>query len=295
MTTAEERRILAADREKADVIAIVAKALTWTPETHHYFEEYARHPWSHVRTAIAGNPTTPPEILQTLVYDHWLWVREQVANNPNSSETTLLFLAQSKKSDYFILKALASNPNRTTTIMRALASRRTGAIHKIASDPLTPLNIIRRYARSKNPELVAWSLTNQTLPDSQEKAATAEEEILIALLNQNRGIHWRDYSTTLIPEHMIDMFEHKVLNEELSYKLAYTLVTHPQTRGNMLAVLTEKWMNDINIITKIAHHKNTTSKTLTQLATHPDKKIRDTVARHANCPEEAKIAIILLS
>ena len=53
----------------------------------------------YVRLAVAGNPSTPPEILETLAEDDDSFVRLDVAGNPSTPPETLVTLAEVLASD----------------------------------------------------------------------------------------------------------------------------------------------------------------------------------------------------
>jgi len=80
-----------------------------------------------VRTIVAGNPNTPPEILETLSLD--------VGNRYNWRPQ----------------KSVASNPSTPPHVLEALTEKTSAGVQqKIAGNPNTPINTLKKIAATKN-------------------------------------------------------------------------------------------------------------------------------------------------
>jgi len=80
--------------------------------------EHAEDPDDLIRYAVASNPWTPLEILQSLATDSYIYVLAAVASHPNSSDELLMAIDYSND---IVARALAGNPRTPEPLLQKLA------------------------------------------------------------------------------------------------------------------------------------------------------------------------------
>jgi hypothetical protein len=298
--TAAQQRERDASRRAADEQAVYARHLPdprldgLHADMRATYTQLARHEWSHVRAAIASNPNTPPDLLTELATDPWEWTRVEVARNPAAPETALLTLARSKRSNHHLLLTIARNPNRTPAVMQMLSTRRTGIAHRVACDPLTPVPVLRRYLRSAHPQVVAAALTNPSLPDGATRIVNATDEVIKAVLDQNRGTYWGDLDPITLSPTILDALDLRYATGPIEFTIARALARHPHIHTRTLTRLTEVHPDHAEINMLVARHPHCSPDTLRALAYHDDQRVRIHASNNPNCPDDARVAEALL-
>ena len=91
----------------------------------------------YVRQGVAENPNTPGHVLAVLIDDDGPYVRPGLARNPSTPAPTLVELAGD--SDWSIRKAVASNPNTPSRVLITLSTDEDWNVRNgAASNPKTP-------------------------------------------------------------------------------------------------------------------------------------------------------------
>jgi hypothetical protein len=80
--------------------------------------ELSKNSDDEVRTFVARNPKTPPDILEILSYDSIREVRGAVTRNPNTPEDILINFA--KYPDGFLAHRILKNPGATGKVLETL-------------------------------------------------------------------------------------------------------------------------------------------------------------------------------
>jgi hypothetical protein len=283
--TAEQRRAATADRQDADALAMALRFET-NPDR---LAEHATHRWSHVRGSVAKNLYARQDTLLILARDPWEWTRAEVAANENSPEDALLLIARSKRSNWTMLVRVLSNPARTPAVMTALSARRSqGVSQRVAIDPLTPTDRVRRYLKSTRPDVVAAALANPALPEAAALLPGMPATVIDALL----------YMETFFP----GMYGAKpqltdpVLNRlttmigEMTASQRISLARHAQARPDMLDALALHDNDDDALALTIVSHSACPEHLLARYAMSTNPTLRRRAAAHPACPEDARVA-----
>ncbi|MGW9550623.1 hypothetical protein ACWG8W_06160 [Citricoccus zhacaiensis] len=132
--------------------------------------------------AIARHSNTPEALLQELATSEYTWVVADVASNPNTSRRLLTRLH--KDADHFdVHKALASNPNTPTGILRAYVGER-GLAAAAAGNPSTPSDALGALASRTHVNPDTYFLLRNLL---ENPATPAEAMERIAAENKKLG------------------------------------------------------------------------------------------------------------
>lgn len=140
---------------------------------------YSRSIAAEVRNAVAANASTPAPVLANLARDRDGSVRAAVAANQSTPQPALLILTGDPNED--VLLSLLTNPNTPREFLEQQASRlpdygERGRHRRLAANPGTPTETLRKIAYSEWPdvrELVAKN--RKTPPDTLEILSFDEE------------------------------------------------------------------------------------------------------------------------
>lgn len=125
---------------------------------------------NQTRAMVAGNPSTPKELVSSAVHDEDSWVRQHAAKNPELSSAQVAQLARDKDSkvrrslaanthtaeqlgalsndsDDFIRSSVARNPGTNAEALRRLADDSFHAVRNaVAEHPNTPRSVLETIA-----------------------------------------------------------------------------------------------------------------------------------------------------
>ena len=204
-----------------------------------------------VRTAVAENPSAPPNMLQKLAGDDDKDVRKAVAGNASSWIQTLEQLAEHKYFyDYDVREAVASNPSTPSQVLEHLASDEHPRVRRaIAVNPKTPPEALEPLVRDKHHEVREAAVTNPS----------TSKEVLKLLHKAGADKKLRHVGCAA-----------ESLTEAEREQL---LACGPYGRRLLAA------------------HAGTPPATLKRLASDADKAVRETVAKHPATPLEALQAL----
>lgn len=180
-----------------------------------YYENSDKRKQSRIRSGVAGNPSTPPGILETFVHQD-AQVRSRLATNRNTPVYILKQLAEDEDLD--VRYRIASNPSTPTHILRAYMQGNYDeyldgsdkevriTLHGIARNPNAPEDILSILAEHENSEIRINLARNPATPphilEKLAKSAKRDEDYLRHELyhNPNTPPHTPGIRPRVIPE-----------------------------------------------------------------------------------------------
>lgn len=117
-----------------------------------------------LRSEVAKNPKTSPEILDILATDTWIDIQILVASNPNTRKETLDNL--SRHYDPYVRCKVSLNPTTSESTLRTLSMDSLWWIrHAVAKNPNTPEDVLDNLAKDSSPEVrysvSSWGFKNK--------------------------------------------------------------------------------------------------------------------------------------
>lgn len=227
---------------------------------------------------IAANWDTPPAQLAISATSHWEWIRLTVAQNPSTSGETLMMLAQAEVAR--IRLAVANNPHAPAAVLQVLAENNEGEVRSLVAKHLhtseetlhylftdcesvlrgrtdLPLSILERFFEERDRQKGFWehsSIRDFLLQNSQTSAK------LLAQL-----------ATNYLKAIRVDIVARNPRNSE-------TL---------------ENWVLEAtDYLARIVQHPNIGVKTLTNLASHYNPKVRLAVGLNQKTPEAIRFNLL---
>ncbi len=138
-----------------------------------------------VRHVLAGNPSTAPSVLSSLITDADLDVRRAVATHPKASSATLAALAEDVVAE---IRAVSAARTRRRATLRALASDMDVDVRRgVAANPITPVSIVRALTTDPD-ERVRLTIAQRTsIPADTvlRLAADPADEVRLAILRRS--------------------------------------------------------------------------------------------------------------
>ena len=233
-----------------------------------------------ILTRLACNPNAPPKILEILgrldpkiYYPHW-WVRINLGNNPAVPEARRIeYLEEAiALNDWHFPEAIAINPNTPAIILEKLAERAPTRLSDIAGNPNAPVSLLERAAESThNSTLENLAKNPVTPPDILER---------VALKADSRALE--------------KLFKHPALDALAVYRINLKLEEQKQLQKDRqtmlrrsdspyaLAQLAENGERDFRI--KAARNSKTPVSVLERFARDSDEGLRQAVASNPKLP-----------
>ncbi len=253
----------------------------------------------NIRRRMAGDPTTPDDVLAALAKDQSSTVREMVAQNPNASAAALEAL--SIDTDNKVRWCVAQNPKASiTTVLQSLAKdqlsdvRRSVAMNPIASPDLAD-DVLAALARhqvstvrqmiAKNPNTSAAVLEALSIDaDSAVRSCVAENPnaSLTALQSlakdDDRGIRRSVAMNPNASPSLLDELRGPPF-------LAAQIANHPSARPELLAELAKSWDKDVRFA--VAQNPSAPASALRDLANDPHPTVCQAMAARLDTPVDA--------
>jgi len=233
-----------------------------------------------IMTRLARNPNAPPKILEILgrldpqiYYPHW-WVRINLGNNPAVPEARRLeYLEEAiALGDWHFPEAIAKNTNTPAIILEKLAERVPTRLSDIAGNPNAPVSLLERAAESThNSTLENLAKNPMTPPDILERVALKADSRVLEKL-----------------------FKHPALDALAVYRIELKLEEQKQLQKDRqtmlrrsdspyaLAQLAENGERDFRI--KAARNSKTPVSVLERFARDSDEGLRQAVASNPKLP-----------
>ena len=255
-----------------------------------------------VRLAVQYNPSCPPELVRLVQGQHqiaddwdtnadqltslgsssWDWIRLAVAQNPSTSEETLMKLAGDEV--FRIQLAVAKNPATPATVLSKLAERSEREIPAaVAIHPKATEEILHRLF----PTHQGVIKSRQDLPASILERVFNEAQIELPLWNRKnsslRYFFFRQQNTpTWILEQFADVDIEAVRQEKAALR-------QPPPEPELL----QKWVvESLDFLADIAKHPQVSVEILARLAKYPNPKVQFAVAQHSKTPEELRVQLL---
>lgn len=147
--------------EKDSILDIFAEESTSSLEK--ILQRLIQEGSSSARLFLARRFDLPTDLLAKLAHTSEVKVCEAVAQNPNTSISTLDKLAQSLELE--VRQAIAQNPNTSINALEKLAqSSETEIRQLVAQNPNTPINVLEKLAKDKDSKVRMHIASNNKLP-----------------------------------------------------------------------------------------------------------------------------------
>ena len=126
------------------------------------------------KLALAQNPKTPVETLQTLATDENSYVRWYVAQHPNTSPEVLQTLATDEY--YDVRWYVARNPNTSSETLQTLATDENSDVrYWVARNPKTPVEVLQTLATDKDTNVRCCVAENPNYKSNKTLELTSEQ------------------------------------------------------------------------------------------------------------------------
>jgi hypothetical protein len=120
-----------------------------------------------VRENVAGNPSTPADVLRALAVDNWSGVRVAVAGNPATPLSLRVTLLEqlAKENDGDVRKAIADNPSTPVALLEQLAKDAHILVRKsVARNPSAPIALLEQLAKHADSDVRESVAGNPSTP-----------------------------------------------------------------------------------------------------------------------------------
>lgn len=289
-SSAQRRRERAASRAAADALLPVVQAET-DPEQ---LAQYARHSWSHVRTAAAKNTRTPEPEMVRLARDPHPGVRAAVLENPAAPVAALIAGVRNPKADPFHLDRLALRRGLPEQVYRELRTRRmVGVLIRLGHNPDCPADLLSSLAGSSSLDISAAALANPNLP----RLETRLRRMRIARLAKVYAplpyfMYRQDEASRVLPEAIHEVMLARIEELDEEEHQAYAIASSTRATPALLAALSTHPYPRVQAA--VARNVLTAPETLTALCMAPDLVVRQAASNNPCCPEEGRVAAAVL-
>ena len=248
-----------------------------------------------VKLALAGNPTTPEDILEEFsensepIYfqGNSTSLMRAVASNPSIPESVMDKLVKSKNKE--IIKDLAKNPHLPTklldelvqTSLKRMQSGKSNFADRdleiaLSENPSAPSSYLVALLKHSDTWVVSNVAANPNLPlEKLAKLAKSEHN------NIRKGVASNPKAPWVLLQSLLK-------DDECKWQLA----RNPAMRGEDLAELALQKTAGPNILTDIAMNPSLSKEQIEKLAKHKDESVRLGVARNPNTPNTITLAIL---
>ena len=151
-----------------------------TKEEKDRLKELGKSENKRVRSTVARNPKTPPEVLQELEKDKDPEVRRAVANNPNTPPNVLQKLANGKNLDIRI--AVVNNPKTPPEVLQEYAKERYPEYRKaVANNPNTPPKVLQELVNDEDQYVRRELARNPKTPPEVLQELANDEDLHVCI------------------------------------------------------------------------------------------------------------------
>ena len=228
---------------------------------------------------IAKNPATPPELLDELSRDSDYETQKNVASNPNTPITTLIYLAKRTKGFEPILYRIIRNPSTPDSLIKDLIDGKLGfdltfdLIQYLLKSERAPIDFLIDKSKSKNfvyREQVAGN--PRTPPEILLNLANDDVYYVIRKLVKNPNTP---------SEALKIILETSDADDE---EIIKAVLQHPNTSPEVISSLIDESNWDISF--EMASSPNTPPEILARLSQHSDDNIIGAVLQNPSTPVE---------
>ena len=248
-----------------------------------------------VKLAIAGNRSTPQEILESFATNSEPIYFEgkvtslmmAVASNPSIPESVLEKLVKSKNKE--VIKELAKNPHLPTKqldelVQASLKRMQSGKSNfadrdleiALSENPSAPSSYLVALLKHSDTWVVSNVAANPNLPPEKlAKLAKSEHN------NIRKGVASNPRASWVLLQSLLK-------DDECKWQLAQ----NPAMRGEDLAELAIQKTAGPKLLTDIAMNPSLSNEQIEKLAKHKDESVRLGVARNPNTPKTLTLEIL---
>ncbi|MDY6804460.1 MAG: HEAT repeat domain-containing protein [Cyanobacteriota bacterium] len=238
-----------------------------------------------ILTALARNPRAPAKVLEALgglepeiYFQNW-WVRIALGNNPAVPEARRLEYLEETIARREGREAIAKNPNTPTFILERLVEQAPGWLGYIASNPNTPLSLLKRAAESTKNSVLENVATNPNTPPA------LLEELALKGKTTVREAVFKHSALDALAVYRIQL----QLEEREKHRQAYqTLVRHTSI-PQAFAEVAKSGDSDDRLY--IAGSCKTPVSVMELLATDQDENVRRTLAENCSLPLDLRLQL----
>jgi hypothetical protein len=265
-------------------------ASNWDTDTQQ-LDSLSHSNWDWIRLAVAQNPSTSEETLLKLAGDKVFKIQLAVAKNPVTSANVLAVLAEYSSKE--IQAEIAKHPNATEEILHSLFDSQQGIIRSKKNLPVSIIEKVFdrrntniplwkdtniRYFLLKQPNTPTWILAEFTNIDIEE--LTAERLVQERKNNSTPGIHKEWVSDDI--KFLVDVAKHPQVSQEILDILAQ----FPDSEVRLAA--NRKPESNLDLIIQ---QSTTSGKILAEIIDKAENYQKKNIARHPNICE-ATLALL---
>jgi hypothetical protein len=238
----------------------------------------------YVLSGLACNQNTPSDILDTIVVNAPMAIRCDIADNPSTSEKTLMRLAHDASK--FVRYLVASSENTSAEILESMVDDDTQMVRDALLDNSNTPEYIKLQI---DPDYIAESVVTcsiQPLEDLSDKdisdmASTSADIRLIRRLSKLPQ-DWLKVDLLHNPNLPEDIIE------EYSDDDSATVRMHVALNPNTLVDIIEKLADDevSEVCAAVAGRSDISQELLDKLSKHPSTIVRNCVAENMNASED---------
>lgn len=232
-----------------------------------YLKEQAENQTESVRIAVAGNPNTTSDILETLIHDKASLVRVVATQNKNCTENQLKEVSETD-TDIAVLLGIASTTVYPEVLQILGVSKYENVRCNVAKNLHTTPEILNQLLNDSNLMVINTALCNPLIHEAQLR------DILNKYKRNNAPVLDGITANPNCPKDLLRKFGTKSKNPSVLRNVA----VNPNTEPDVLETLSKSLYAEVR--KAVTYHINTPQKTMERLCKDKNESVRLSAERH---------------